>query len=114
MKKNKSIAILIFLLLISFATAFAKPRRQSRLAQGAWGGQHVTIEVNESSATVEFDCAHGQIEGPLVTDRRGRFNLKGTFEGEHGGPVRIDEKSSSQPARYSGWTDGHRMTLTVT
>src|SRR5438477_2009668 len=73
----------------SDTTAFAKPRRQSRLAQGAWGGQHITIEVNESSATVEFDCAHGQIDGPLVVDRRGRFNLKGTFEGEHGGPVRI-------------------------
>jgi len=71
------------------------------------------VNVGESSATIEFDCAHAQIDGPLVTDRRGRFDLKGTFAREHGGPVRDNEQSTSQPARYTGWTDGKKMTLTV-
>ena len=74
----------------------------------------MTVTVGESSATIEFDCAHGQIDGPLVTDRRGRFDLKGTYAREHGGPVRDNEQSAGQPVRYSGWTDGKKMTLTVT
>src|SRR5260370_26344700 len=89
-------------------------RKPPRLTQGSWGGQHITMDVGESSAAIEFDCANGQISGPLTIDRRGRFDLKGTFTREHGGPIRDDEKSNRQPARYSGWTDGRRMTLTVT
>ena len=91
----------------------AKGRKPARLAQGSWGGQHVTLMVGASSATIEYDCAYGEINGPLVTDRRGRFDLKGTHSREHGGPVRIEEQSTGQPARYTGWTDGKKMTLTV-
>src|SRR5260370_27062160 len=104
-------AIFVF---VVFAAADSRPSKPNRIAQGDWGGQHITVSVSESTATVEFDCANGRIEGPLTIDRRGRFNLKGTFSREHGGPVRIGEKPSSQPARYSGWTDGRKITLTVT
>jgi hypothetical protein len=92
----------------------ARGRKHYRLAQGTWGGTHITLTVGDSSATIEFDCAHGQIDGPLVTDRRGRFNLKGAYSPEHGGPVRSNEQSVGQPVRYTGWTDGKKMTLTVT
>ena len=104
------------LLLVGFLAPAspAKGRKPRRIAQGAWGGQHITMQVSESSATIEYDCAHGQINGPMVTDRHGRFDLKGTHSPEHGGPVRDNEQSAGQPARYTGWTDGKKMTLTVT
>ncbi len=109
------IGVAMFLLVGFLAPASAaKARKPKRIATGAWGGQHITVQVTESSATVEFDCANGQIDGPLTTDRSGRFNLKGTFSREHGGPVRNNEQSTGQPARYTGWTDGKRMKLTVT
>jgi hypothetical protein len=92
----------------------ARGRKQRRLVQGNWGGTHIRVTVGESSATIEYDCAHGQINGPLVTDRHGRFDLKGTHAPEHGGPVRDNEQSAGQPARYTGWSDGKKMTLTVT
>lgn len=88
--------------------------KQRRLAQGSWGAPHIRLTVSESSATIEYDCAHGQIDGPLVIDSRGRFNLKGTHSPEHPGPIRDNEQSTGQPARYAGWTDGKKMTLTVT
>ena len=113
MNRTWLIAAAIFLV-SGLAIAAPKSRKPGRIAPGDWGGPHITVSVDESRASIEFDCANGRIDGPLTVDRRGRFSLKGTFSGEHGGPARIDEKPNEQPARYSGWTDGRRMTLTVT
>lgn len=110
---SASMALVLIATLASTRSSARDPKHY-RLAEGTWGGQHLTVTVGESSATIEFDCAHGQIDGPLVTDRRGRFDLKGTYAPEHGGPVRDNEQSAGQPARYTGWTDGKKMTLTVT
>ncbi|HSP62154.1 MAG TPA: hypothetical protein VLQ90_04145 [Pyrinomonadaceae bacterium] len=104
---------LVLIATFSAPQSSARGRKHYRIAQGNWGGTHIRVTVGDSSATIEFDCAHGQIDGPLVTDRRGRFKLKGTFSPEHGGPVRDNEQSAGQPASYAGWTDGKKMTLTV-
>ena len=116
MKKALIWASIASVLMVTFSStqSSTRGRKHYRLVQGTWGGTHVTVTVGESSATIEFDCAHGQIDGPLVTDRRGRFDLKGTYSPEHGGPVRNNEQSVGQPVRYTGWTDGKKMTLTVT
>ena len=90
--------------------AHDEPRR---VAAGTWGGPHVRLDVNSEGARVEFDCAHGTLDAPLVlTD--GRFDVAGTFVPERGGPVRIDEVERGQPARFSGRVEGTRMTLAVT
>ena len=89
-----------------------KPRT---IANGSWGGQHIQMSVSNGSAQIEYDCAHGTITGPLKIDSRGRFELRGLHSVEHGGPVRIDEKQAGgEPAKYTGWTDGKKMKLTVT
>ena len=109
-------ASMALVLIATFAStpSSARGRKHYRLAKGAWGAPHIQLTVGDSSATIEYDCAHGRIDGPLVTDSRGRFDLKGTHSPEHGGPVRDNEQSTGQPARYTGWTDGKKMTLTVT
>jgi len=84
------------------------------VATGAWGGEHIFLEVSEKSAKVEFDCAHGEISQAMALDQRGDFDVSGTFSAEHGGPVRRDESENSSPARYSGHVIGDTMTLTVT
>ena len=84
-----------------------------RIPTGAWGGDHISIEVGEKSASVEYDCAHGVIEGPLVVDANGRFKLRGTHTPERGGPIRADEQSRSHPANYVGLVNGNTMTLTL-
>jgi hypothetical protein len=86
----------------------------SAVASGAWGGEHIILEVSEKGAEAEFDCAHGQVTQPMMLDKHGDFNVVGTFTPEHGGPVRREENVTAAPARYSGHVDGHTMSLTVT
>src|SRR5215510_14136951 len=78
-----------------------------------WGGDHVQMEVSAKSAALDFDCAHGAIDGALTPDSKGHFELKGTFTLEHAGPVREDT-SQTRPATYSGTIDGDVMTLRIT
>ena len=86
----------------------------TKVAAGEWGGDHVRLTVNESGAVIDFDCAHGKIDGALPLDLRGRFDVVGTFVLEHGGPQRPDETPDSRPARYSGTVAGKEMQLTLT
>lgn len=85
-----------------------------RLAPGAWGGDHIRMEVSEAGAALEFDCAHGAIDKPIALDSEGRFDLKATYTVERGGPVRRDSPPPVRPARYSGRVSGDTLTLTVT
>ena len=86
----------------------------SAVAGGAWGGEHIVLQVSEKGADVEFDCAHGLVSQPITLDKHGDFDVAGTFTPEHGGPVRRDEKTASASARYSGHVDGDTMSLTIT
>lgn len=87
--------------------------QKTRIATGVWGGLHINLEVASDSAKVEFDCAHGAIEGPLVVDGTGNFELRGTLTPERGGPIRADEKPEPMQATYSGTITGNKMTLTL-
>src|SRR6266446_8100753 len=66
--------------------------RNKKLANGVWGGQHIRAEVTDKGAAIEFDCAHGAIDGPITMDDKGSFDVKGKFAAEHGGPTRRDEE----------------------
>ena len=80
---------------------------------GLWGGQHVALELFTAGASLEYDCAHGTIDRPIIPDADGRFLASGTHVTESGGPVREGEEPEPVPATYDGWTDGTRMTLRV-
>ena len=109
--RNKLLVLLSLILLIA-ASAASKPRKMQRLQPGSWGGPHIRINVEKDSATIDYDCANGTIEGPLTYDRKGNFTWRGTHNREHGGPIRIDENNSRR-AIYTGSIKGDRMTLTV-
>jgi len=81
---------------------------------GPWGGEHITLQVTESGGTFEIDCAHGTIEGRLSLDAQGRFDSPGTYVSESGGPDREGHTPAINRARYTGWSDGRRMTLKIT
>jgi len=83
-------------------------------AKGTWGGSHIRADITDNGARFEFDCATGAIDGPIVLDAQGQFEITGTFAAEHGGPVRRDEESSARPARYAGNVKDEEMTLTIT
>ena len=84
-------------------------QKDRRVPEGKWGGQHVRLEVLESGAEFEFDCAHGRITGPL-TVQNGRFATTGTFVREKG-PVRMEDSERGQRVYFKGEVQGSRMTL---
>ena len=67
-----------------------------RIPTGVWGGQHIHIEVGETSATIEYDCANGVIDGPLILDANGNFKLSGTHRIERGGRGELDITSAGR------------------
>jgi hypothetical protein len=111
-QRNRFLALISLVLLI-VSLAAARPRRMQRLQTGNWGGMHVQLQVGPGSATLEYDCANGTINGPLTLDRKGNFTWRGSHNREHGGPIRMDEKSNERPAIYSGVIKDDTMTLTV-
>ncbi len=107
------VRFIIGLVLLITSMAASRPRKMQHLSSGTWGGPHIRIEVGQGSATIEYDCANGTIDGPFTLDSKGRFNWRGTHNREHGGPIRIDEKPNSRAAIYSGFVKNDTMTLTV-
>ena len=77
-----------------------------------WGGDHVELEVTESGARIEFDCAHGTIDEPVRVDTKGAFALKGTLTPERG-PSRDGDASRAPKVTYAGTIIDDTMTLRV-
>ena len=86
---------------------------QQRGLRGQWGGEHISMQVTETGAQIEYDCAHGRINEKIAPDGDGKFEVKGILSPERGGPVRMGE-NNDQPAVYRGSITDDAMTLTVT
>jgi hypothetical protein len=112
-KNRNSWLVVVGLVLLIAAAAASKPRKLQRVSAGSWGAPHIRLNVEQNSATIDYDCAHGVIDGPLTFDSKGRFSWRGTHNPEHGGPTRVDEQSTSHKAIYTGIVKGDTMTLTV-
>src|SRR5436190_18699608 len=66
-----------------------QPAAASRtLVEGLWGGDHIRMVAGRTSAQLEYDCATGTIDEPIVLDASGRFTATGSHTPEHGGPQR--------------------------
>lgn len=89
-------------------------RAAAALIPGMWGGEHIRFEVTEAGANVEYDCAHGTVEGKIVVDSQGRFNVYGLHYEEHGGPMRPGDDAGGYRVRLSGRVGGSLLKLTVT
>ena len=113
MWRNNRTVFVVFLVVMMCTLAYSRASRPRSIVSGTWGADHIRINVVNGSATIDYDCANGIINGPLSVDRAGKFNLNGSHIRERGGPIRRDQKTDRRPARYTGWTDGRKMMLTV-
>ena len=81
---------------------------------GQWGGDHVGLMLNSGGGgALDYDCAAGSIDGPLVTDAAGRFSVVGTHSPGHGGPDRTGDKPPRHAATFTGNVRGDVMTLVI-
>ena len=68
--------------------------------------------VSSSGALLEYDCASGKIDRPIILDVSGGFDAQGSYVLEHGG-ARRDGDAVVTRARYVGRVNGDTMRLTV-
>jgi hypothetical protein len=101
------------LLVAASLTACMAASTPTELPPGQWGGEHVSLTVSATGASLEFDCAHGTADERPLLDSQGRFNLRGIYVREHGGPIREGEPEDRHPAVYLGQLDGSRLTLSI-
>lgn len=87
--------------------------KMNKLQPGMWGGAHLGMDIIENGARLDYDCANGTIDEPIILDQDGKFDVKGLLVKEHGGPIRIGEQTDGEPARYTGQVRGDTLTLTV-
>ena len=101
-------ACVLFLVLACKDGSPTNPKNVERAPVGAWGGEQVSLTVNEQGGSFEKYCASGSIDQPLLLDSNGAFDASGRYTENRGGPIGLVES-----ARYTGSTDGKTMTLRV-
>ncbi len=82
---------------------------------GVWGGEHIRMEVSDSGADIEFDCARGSISQRLELDEKGRFRVEGIYKAETPAPAAVDGglPASGIKATYTGTLNGSGLRLEV-
>ena len=100
----------VLIMLLTIGVGLGVPPRMRAIADGSWGGPHLNLTVTHAGFSLEFDCAAGSAKGSTVIDRKGRFNLYGTYVSQPGSPSVPRE---THPAEYSGSVKGRLMTLDV-
>lgn len=86
--------------------------KSSAMVTGLWGGRQIRLQANADGATIDFDCAHGRISGPIKLDKGGRFSTKGSYEAFSPGPQQADAPVETT-ARFSGRVSGDTLTLDI-
>ena len=105
----RSLGVLVVTSLVACTGSYAP----AELPPGQWGGEHVSLTVTPTGASLEFDCAHGTVDEAPQLDPQGQFNLRGVYVREHGGPIRDGEPEDSHPAFYFGQLQGSSVMLSI-
>src|SRR5256714_12985859 len=78
--------------------------------RGTWGGENAGLMAFDTTVHVHIGCTAGDTKQAIVADEQGRFDVPGRYNITLY-PV---ARGPDHPARFTGSTDGHVMTLTVT
>jgi hypothetical protein len=70
------------------------------------------MELTKAGADLDFDCAVGTIDQPLALPADGKFQSRGTYTRERGGPVTKDG-NQAVAATYVGTIKGEAMHLEI-
>ena len=111
----------IFMLLLHFpfeSQAIGKlnmaQTKKTKVVPGKWGGTGIGLNVEETTAAIEFDCATAEIPGNLMTDKAGNFTAKGVYIRRSPGALRTKLPPKRVAARFEGKISGKTMTLKIT
>src|SRR5437879_7908056 len=102
--------VLASLALIALRTCDVGGPRSPGPSQGTCGGDNGGLIAFDTTAHVHIGCTAGDTKQAVVADDQGRFDAPGRYNITLY-PV---ARGPDHPARFTGSTDGHVMTLTVT
>jgi hypothetical protein len=91
-------------------TKFTVPDRVSDgVRVGVWGGNDIGMRITDTAVAINFFCAVGAFNQPLVPNDQGNFDVSGTYA-----VVKLGwPPSSVLDVRYTGRIEGSTMTLAV-
>jgi hypothetical protein len=87
------------------------PMMATTLRTAQWGTEHLSLRLTREGGRLDFDCAAGYFDGPLVTDPSGRFRVEGRYWPQSGIPLPPWEKPAVYPVVYEGKISGGAMDL---
>ena len=79
------------------------------LLTGTWGGETVSLMVEQDVAHVHVGCTNGDFNAPLAVDADGRVNVSGSYV-LRAYPIQV---GPSLPAQLAGVLSGRQLTFTV-
>lgn len=79
------------------------------LLTGTWGGENVSMEIENAVAHVHIGCTNGDFTAPLAVDAEGKVNVSGSYV-LRAYPIQV---GPSLPAVLDGVTSGRTLTFTV-
>ena len=101
----------VVVLAVSGATCGSKDpiSPDGNLFNGTWGGENVSLLLEEADAHVHIGCTNGDFPAPLTVDASGRFSVAGSYV-LRAYPIQI---GPSLPAQFAGVVKGRSLTFTV-
>lgn len=108
-------ALVCGLVVFAFMPLFGQQgdiQSKNAAASNIWGGAHLRMEVGDQGATLEFDCASGEITSPLPLHSTAPFRLEGTYSAQRPGPTRLGD-NSTEPVVYAGTVKGDTLQLEI-
>jgi hypothetical protein len=82
-------------------------------ASGQWGGAHIGLVLEGGLGTIEYDCASGTIDTPVIPAPDGSFAATGAHRPGQSGPIRVGQIFTSVRAKYAGKIEKNHVTLGV-
>jgi hypothetical protein len=106
-------AALMIATALTISAAALPQGRDTEAPSNTWGGTHVSMQMTAEGATLQFDCAQGEIQQPIKPNASGEFRVSGTYTPQRGGPVQKDNPPRDLPAIYKGTIHGDTMQLEI-
>ncbi|MGC2110744.1 MAG: hypothetical protein WA655_14585 [Candidatus Korobacteraceae bacterium] len=115
MKLQRALFFAAAITVLALATSAAglPQARDNEAPPDTWGGLHVSMQMTAEGATLQFDCAQGEIQQPIKPNASGAFSVPGTYTPQRGGPVQKDNPPRDLPAIYKGTIHGDTMQLEI-
>ena len=82
---------------------------EGNLLTGTWGGENVSLMIEQDVAHVHVGCTNGDFSAPLAVDADGRVSVPGSYV-LRAYPIQV---GPSLPAQFAGLLSRRQLTFTV-